>query len=172
MEAIGTFVAEGCRLIRASAGHSPADDTAETLTRVKLHLSVANVAGEIICPQAEMRASGTVREPTSSTGTDWRTRISTAIFAPLAAMAMALMTMVASGATGPSEKSWLDGDGDDDGDGDGDTEVTDGECDEATMLSTGEHPPNNKMARIEISAGKDFIFGNLGHVNEHESTRE
>ena len=167
MEAIGTFVAEGCRLIRASAGHSPEDDTAETFTRVKLHLSVANVAGEITCPHAEMRASGTVREPMSSTGTDWRTRISTAIFEPLAAKATALITMVASGATGPSEKSWLDGDGD----GDGDAEVGDGECDEATMLSTGEHPPKNNMARIEVSAGKDFIFGNLGHVNEHESTR-
>ena len=80
-------------------------------------------------------------------------------------MAMALITKVASGATGPSEKSWLDGDGD------GDAEVGDGECDEATMLSTGEHPPKKNMARIEVSAGKDFIFGNLGHVNEHENTR-
>ena len=103
----------------------------------------------------------------SSTGTDWRTRISTAISDPLVALAMALITMVTSGATGPSEKSWLDGDGVDDGD-DG---VGDGERDDGTVFSAGEHPVRSNTARVEVSASRDFTLRNLGHVNEHESTR-
>lgn len=77
------------------------------------------------------------------------------------------MTIVVSGATGPSDKSWIDGDGD----GNGGAETGGDDGDETVVPCAGAHPPKISTRGIEISAVKAFICGNLGHVSEREDTR-